>query len=371
MVIEAQRETPITPRAEVVVAGAGMGGCMAAVAAARQGADTLLIEHSGVVGGNLRQALGMVVGVVGWLPTLREGLLRDFADYMVHTGEFADQPLTLDQVLERGEMSLAHHEVASGAMLAMLHDAGVRMLFHARCANTVVEGGALKAVIVETRQGRLAVAGKAFVDGTGLGDVAAQAGAPMVREEPFMGVQAIISGVDEPRFKRWCEENNQPLDDSYRAWLEEQIGGLIDDQPDPWKKLWRNYLNGVRMPQAVVRLMRDAVAKGELTLCYRRGEARLSVAQGLKTNPGVARPRTHITGLDPLNADDLSWAEVTSRLMLFELQRFLRAYVPGFENCVMDRLADTVSERAGRYIAIDNAPTQEEIERGEIGRAHV
>jgi len=50
----------------------------------------------------------------------------------------------------------------------------------------------------------------------------------------------------------------------------------------------------------------------------------IAIPEGVKTDPGIARPRTYITGIDPLKVADMSWAEVTSRLMLMEYQRFLK-----------------------------------------------
>ena len=75
-------------------------------------------------------------------------------------------------------------------------------------------------------------------------------------------------------------------------------------------------------------------------------------------------PRTYITGIDPLNVDDVSWAEITSRLALMEFQRFLHKSIPGFESSVMERVAETVSLRGGRYIEIDKQVTREEIDNG-------
>jgi hypothetical protein len=247
-------------------------------------------------------------------------------------------------------------------MMAMLQDAGVRMLFHARFADVVVEDGHLKAVILEAPQGRLAVAGKVFIDSTGLGDVAAAAGAPMRREEAFMGVQAFLGKVDERKYRRWLEENNQPLDSSYKTWMEKEVGPFAELKY-PWDQWWPEFL-GDRMPPAVVRKVREAHAKGEFTLRHRRGkEGVLAIPEGIKANYDVAMPRTYITGIDPTNVDDVSWAEVTSRLLLMEFQRFLRNYIPGFENSVMERMADRVSLRGGRYIEIDRPLNREEIER--------
>src|SRR5262249_50630599 len=158
-----------------------------AIAAARQGQSALLIEESGHIGLHVPIALGVVVGIRDWRPTLQEGLLRDFAVRVAQMGQYAQQPLSPEQTLQRGEIIIRNHDVASTAMLALLREAGVTLLFHTKFVEAVVEQGQLRAIVVETPAGRRAVVGKVFVDSTGLGDVAARAGAPMKREEAFLG----------------------------------------------------------------------------------------------------------------------------------------------------------------------------------------
>src|SRR5687768_6581089 len=90
-VAEPPREVPITHRADVVVVGAttgGLGGCMAALAAARRGAKVLLIEAAGHIDLHVPIGLGVVIGIQGWLPTVEEGLFREFAERVAHAGPF-------------------------------------------------------------------------------------------------------------------------------------------------------------------------------------------------------------------------------------------------------------------------------------------
>jgi hypothetical protein len=360
------RTVPVTHRADVVVVGAGeggLGGCTAAIAAARRGASVILVEERGYIGLHVPIALGVVIGIKGWTPTLNEGLLREYAETTARTGQYNFQPITPEQILDRGEIIVRHHDVASTAMLDMLQKAGVTMLFHAKLVDAVVENGQVKAIIVESPQGRHAIAGKVFVDSTGLGDLAAMTGAPMQREEAFMSVQAFIGGVDEEKYNRWVKENKQPLDGSFKPWMEKLVGPF-SELHYPWDQWWPEYL-GKRMPPAAARKAREAQKKGELTIIHRRGkDGVLGIVEGIKANTDVAMPRTYVTGVDPLNVDDVSWAETTSRLALMEFQQFLLKYIPGFEKSTLERVADTVSLRGGRYIEIDNPITRDQIDRG-------
>src|SRR6476661_5167892 len=72
------QKVPILYSADVVVVGGGLSGVGAALGAARSGAKTIVIERTGYLGGWIRgNSLGNVIGVSGWRPSMREGVLRD------------------------------------------------------------------------------------------------------------------------------------------------------------------------------------------------------------------------------------------------------------------------------------------------------
>jgi hypothetical protein len=170
--------------------------------------------------------------------------------------------------------------------------------------------------------------------------------------------------VDEPKYLQWVKDNPEPLDASYKQWMEQQVGPF-EQLKNPWEQWWPEYL-GDRYPPAFVRKARVAIDQGELTLLHRRGdEGTLAIVEGVKARGDIAMPRTYITGIDPTNADDVNWAEVTSRLALVEFQQFLKNHIPGFENCVLERVSDTISLRGGRYIQIERQITSEGMNSGE------
>jgi hypothetical protein len=363
------RELSVTHHADVVVVGGaegGLGGCFAAIAAARQGADVLFIE----AGGNLQLhtpiSLGVVIGVHGWRPSMNEGLFKEFAAAVAKEGQHSDPPLTVNQLMDKGEVIIRYHDIVTTALLHMMQDAKVRMLFHTRVCDTIVEDKTIRELVVISPQGMHAIGGKVFIDSTGLADVAAMAGVSLKTEEGFEGLQAFISGVDDQKFKQWANDPSQkPLGDEDRKWLE-TIVGPFEKLQFPWDQWWPEFL-GKRFSPAFVRKAREAVEKGDLALVRHHGEQGiLAIPEGVKIDRHIARPRTYITGIDPTNADDLSWAEVESRLALTEYLRFLKKYIPGFENAVMERVAESIGYRGGRYIDIPNPITPEQINHGGI-----
>ena len=172
-------------RFDVVVAGGGTAGVMAAIAAARQGAKTVLIESKGYTGGTITEggtALHSFYNV--WKPYSRakktqlvKGIPHEIVARLTKMGGtsgFAE--------LTKG----AHHDSVCLAVdvelykllsHTMLAEAGVYVCLNTLLAGAIADGRRVKGVIVESRSGREVFLAHAFVDCTGYGDLAAHAGA--------------------------------------------------------------------------------------------------------------------------------------------------------------------------------------------------
>lgn len=171
-IIEPKRNIPIIREVDVIVTGGGPAGFIAAVAAARNGARTLLVECYGFLGG---MATAGLVGPFGLrdreIPVV-EGIPKEFLDRL----EVADGARRIYP--ERWEECGFDPEVVKYIADQMLEEAGAELLFHSFACNTVVENGKIKAVIIESKSGRQAIAGEVFIDATGDGDIAALSGVP-------------------------------------------------------------------------------------------------------------------------------------------------------------------------------------------------
>lgn len=182
--------TKIVAEADVVVAGGGTAGIAAALAAARNGAKTLLIERYGFLGGM------MTAGNAGLTKYVVHS--TDYADYGKVLKKLADRPSEV-QVVGGIPMEITNELMKIGAgigtdatagsyvftssedfkwlLLTMLKKAGVKLLLHSLIVDVIKEKDAIKGIVVENKSGRQAVLGKVFIDATGDGDVAARAGA--------------------------------------------------------------------------------------------------------------------------------------------------------------------------------------------------
>ena len=221
---EAARDIPVAAEADVVVAGGGPGGVMAALAAARGGAEVLLIERLGFLGG--MATAGLMTSFNGFrnerrpnhVQTVR-GLAQELVDRLIDAagacgctahGNFGR--------LGKGECPYAvsfDPEVLKQVILEMLDEAGVRLMLHTAFCAAPAGGRTVRAAVVENKSGRQAVTGKVYVDATGDGDLAARAGArfelarragerimPMTLMYRVTGMPA--PGPDERRL--WCND---------------------------------------------------------------------------------------------------------------------------------------------------------------------
>lgn len=177
---EPSRQTPILGEYDVVVLGGGPAGIAAAVAAARTGSSTLLIERYGFLGGmgtaaGVTNFCGLHANVHGEIRQVVHGVAADLQARIAHHGGL-NAPHTVFGKTSAQAYDTAAYKIAADELLLA---AGARILFHALAAGVVMAGpGRVQALLVETKSGRGAVVGRCFIDASGDGDLAAWAGAP-------------------------------------------------------------------------------------------------------------------------------------------------------------------------------------------------
>lgn len=185
---------PVIADADVVVIGAGPGGFAAALRARREGCSVVIVEKFDMPGGVHTSGLqgAANAGVGGIHSELmarfdREGCLYTADEKSLP--DWAGNPLAhYDYYLPPGsafQRTSFNPDGAGNVMLRMLDEAGVQALYGAAFVDVVMvaegDGRRITHAIVETVEGRRAIAGRLFVEGTGTAEVVARAGAPFVR----------------------------------------------------------------------------------------------------------------------------------------------------------------------------------------------
>lgn len=313
---EAQREVPVYAEADVVVAGGGPGGLTAAVAAARTGAKTILIERYGFTGGMATAGLiGPILGhTAGKGKPSVQGLCREMTQRMAALGGAVPWEEALQDWGIRFEPE-AFKYVADG----MVQEAGVKLMLHSLVCGAVRNDGALDAVVVETKQGRLAVRGRVFVDATGDADVVFRAGLETTKGRRFDGRTMAMGSMF-------------------------RIGGVRPDYGEHMDVI------GERIRQG-----RDS---GELLVYGGPGGNGATMCQGELT-PNVTRAAGDATDVEQLTA-----AELKVRKDTWDIVQFYRENLPGFQDCRLVSTPAHVGVRETRQAVGDYVMTGRDVVEG-------
>jgi len=171
---EPRRQVPVAGSYDVIVCGGGPAGLIAAVAAARNGARTLLIERYGFVGGMSTSAL------VTPISEFRHFGKQHIGGIPFELLQNAAQLGGANTTLESGNFPV-NDEILKLAAQRLLLESGVTLLYHTWFSDCVMEGDRLTHVIVQNKAGRVAYEAKVFIDCTGDADLVRAAGFPTVK----------------------------------------------------------------------------------------------------------------------------------------------------------------------------------------------
>jgi len=333
---EPARALPVHAEADVLVLGGGPAGLAAAVAAARLGARTLLVERYGFLGGmgtaggvtNFAGLYGRHRQLGGEMQLLVRGVAEELLARIDALGGLNAPQDGLQGRIRVRSYDIPAYKCAADALLA---DAGVRLLFHAWAAGVVhapAEAGRLDALVVETKSGRLALRAREFIDASGDADMAAAAGLPFTYGDGdgnalYPSTMFRLAGVDAPR-----------------AMAAVGSFGAIDRLMDEASARWQFPRRG-----AILRPQRNPSE-------WRANVTQLAAADGRAAN-----------GVD---AASLSAAETEGRRQVLAYWRFLRAEVPGFEQAEIAEIATQVGLRETRRVHCAHMLTGEEVTGGAV-----
>lgn len=309
---EMQREIPVYSTVDVLVLGGGPAGWGAAVSAAREGANTLLVESSTDIGGVATTGL-----MSHWTGHTVGGIYEEIVE-RTHN-QYGKNPLLSDAEMRK----FIDHETMKTRALEMLLEAGVKLLLNTMACEPLVEDNVLKGVFVENKSGRQLIRSKVVIDCTGDGDIAARAGAPYYKGRESDGAM-------------------QPMT------LMVQVGGVEVERIQYVNAFEESYQVPAGDIQQLARMHIKAPAGHVLVYP--------SVFPGI-----VTLNMTNVTGVDGTNADDITKAYVQCRRQLPEIMAFLKEYVPGFENSYVLKSAAQIGVRETRHFKGMKTITEQDI----------
>ncbi|MFI3282379.1 MAG: FAD-dependent oxidoreductase [Rikenellaceae bacterium] len=319
---------------DVIVIGGGPSGCHTALSAARGGADVLLVEEFGFLGGALT-AMG-----VGPMMSFHNrsseqviyGTPQEMVDRMVAMG--VSEGHIFDTTGYCSTVTPFDSEGLKITLETMLCEAGVEILFHTRLIAAQRTSGNIESVTIHNRGGVQQLYSTIFVDATGDGELVRCAKLPFIlgREEDNktqpLTMNLKVSGVDSVTLRRYIKEHWSQFVDKER---EAQGAEILDlsSRVSMWGfyDLWQR-----AKEQGEISIPRDNI------LFFETNTAGTYIFN-----------TSRVLEVDPTNPYQMSRAEMEGRKQCWELFSFLKKYAPGFESATLVATPVHIGIRESRH----------------------
>jgi hypothetical protein len=323
-IVEEARELEVRGEYHVLVIGGGAAGISAAIAAARVGARTLLIERYGFLGG--MSTAGLVGSFCGFYTTGPEKrrIVGGIGENLLN--RLRKREAVTEKMIAPVDQRIASHRFNPEVLKCVAEEAAVEhgadLLFHTLVTDVLRDAKEhrLSGVIVENKSGRSAYLGNVIVDATGDGDVACKAGVPYEVGDGKGTSQSLTT-----MFRLMDVDM-----DKLRALKFEDLREKLLEARD----------QGFRFSR-VDAIIGPTAPKGLVTANI-----------------------TGIPHLNALDAEQLTKAEIEGRRQVFEYLRFFRTRVPGFERAEVASMAAQIGIRETRRIFGEYMLQEDEVLKG-------
>jgi hypothetical protein len=336
---EPAKDIKVIYEADVVVVGGGPGGHSAAIAAARNGARTVLLERYGHLGG---MATG---GIVIQIPHMSDGgrkpiiagLSLEWLERLDVVGgtlrpkmeDIGSDEENLVSYWRRFMGNVINGKIEHTAWVDpellkcvlndMVEDAGIKLFLHSWGTRAIVDNGKVEGVIFESKSGRQAVLGEIIIDGTGDGDLLPSAGAEYdgaINPASRSSMLALVFRLGNCDYQKYCD--------------------FRESEPEKHQKLMKE--------------LADFAGTRLLPLPSSRND--------------VMWVNNWIPGLDCTNVEDLTKLEVEMRKIMRRGYDFLKKNVPTFENSFILDTASQTGTRGSRRLIGEYVVTKKDFQSG-------
>lgn len=325
-----------TRKFDVVVAGGGTAGVVAAIASARQGMSTVLIESKGYLGGTVVEggtALHSFYNIWKAYPGVEKrqvvkGIPAEIIGRLAQrnaTSGYAEQSEGYDY---DSVCTAIDTEVYKYVVFEMLAEAGVHVCVNTFLADAVTDGRTIKGVIVENHSGREVFFAKSFVDCTGYGDLSADAGALFNEPNDYPVANSMgVGGVDVEAFYEYLKGSGA-VDALCLSRRDGEDGKVVRVSAELSK-----------LPEEFAR------EASKIGLAIVTTSLHDDYFMFLKLDFKIYK--------GPTDRDTVSKAELELRRRQMRAIELLRSYIPGCERAFIARTSPSLNIRRGRVVTCD------------------
>ena len=378
----ARKQIVVDKKYDVIVCGGGTSGISAAIAAARGGASTLLIERVGSLGGQLNFSGPPGFAFAHLFNPLGEqdaaGIIEEIHARMLKDGHAL--PHLKPELRLKGGYTFSYIDPDWFSLLIfqMMEEEKVELLLHSLVVDVVQEADKVTGVVVENTNGTMTIYGGIIIDCTGEGDIAVRAGAPFEYVDKKTVQPHTISftmdGVDWEKFMDYVNQNPDQL-----VWFEHYLPHWSDERKEQTHQEALEFYRTCRDPAMYGEIMGFFDFQKKALEC---GEWHPYSGVGFFLTPRegghIQAHMQHSSQVPELltdNAWDISKGELECRKQNIMAIKFFRKYIPGFENAYLTRLCPELRLREGRRIMGDYKLTRDDVAEGQkfddtIGMSH-
>ncbi len=343
---------------EVLVVGGGTAGVVAAIAAARSGARTLLIELNGFLGGTSTAA--MVSSFLTFHNMRGEQIARGIPQEIV------------DRLLKRGGAVPPGHlrnpygnafsvtpfdaEVLKHVLLDMCKEAGVQLLLRTMVVDAILANNTIKGVVVTNKAGWGIVLSSIIIDCSGDADVAVEAGVPYEKGRRTDGLTMSmtltfrVGNVRTQEIVDYVKTHPDQFllgEDPYIGETTEEIVAGIESFKD------------VPLLTGFFDLIEQKKKTGEFPKTRERLIIEITPQEGV-----ILVNTSNILGRDGTDPRDLTAAQLEAMDQVYQLLAFFRSYIPGFSECRLIDTAPVIGVRETRRMVGEYTLTEDDILKG-------